>query len=354
MTNKQWQLLLDLIEGKQLASIPVGFIIDSPWIPGWVGISTLDYFTSDTLWFEANLKAVREFPEVLFLPGFWSEYGMCTEPSAFGAKCTWHEKELPFADIIIYSMDEIDRLSCPNPQKDGLAPFVLKRLSRYRTQIEAQGHAIRFAVARGPLNVASFLMGTTEFLMGLRTDPEKIHKLLGLITEYLCRWLQVQKAAFDSIDGILVLDDIVGFCGEPDFIEFAKPYLQQVFNAFPAAVKFFHNDADGRVCAPHLPDLGVNMFNFSFLHTLTEMKEWTHNRVVLVGNLPPRDTLALGSAEDVYRQVQETISSVSDKTRILLSAGGGMPDGVCSENITAFLHAVASKQVNVASGADVK
>jgi len=164
----------------------------------------------------------------------------------------------------------------------------------------------------------------------------------------------VQKASFDSIDGILVLDDIVGFCGEPDFLDFAKPYLLQVFNAFPAAVKFFHNDADGRVCSPHLPDLGVNMFNFSFLHTLTEMKEWTHNQVVLVGNLPPRDTLALGSAEDVFRQVGDAICSVSDKTRILLSAGGGMPDGVSSENINAFLRAVECKQVNVLSGADVK
>lgn len=354
MTNKQWQLLLDLIQGKPLDITPVGFIIDSPWIPGWAGISTLDYFTSDPLWFEANLKAVRKFPEILFLPGFWSEYGMCTEPSAFGAKCTWHENELPFADKIIHTMEDIDRLHCPDPHKDGLAPFVLKRLGRYRKPIEAEGHAIRFAVARGPLNVASFLMGTTEFLIGLRTEPEKIHKLLSVITEYLCRWLQVQRAAFDSIDGIFILDDIVGFCGETDFLEFAKPYLLQAFNAFPAAVKFFHNDADGRVCAPYLSEIGINMFNFSFLHTLSDMKEWTRSQVVLVGNLPPRDTLALSSVEDVFRQVQDMANSVIDKTRILLSAGGGMPDGVCSENITAFLKAVDRKKVNVQSGADVK
>jgi len=25
----------------------------------------------------------------MFLPGFWSEYGMCTEPSAFGARCSF-------------------------------------------------------------------------------------------------------------------------------------------------------------------------------------------------------------------------------------------------------------------------
>jgi len=115
MLHKQWQILLDLIAGKWIAPVPVGFIIDSPWLPGWAGISTLDYFSSDQKWFDANLKAAMEFPDVLWLPGFWSEFGMCTEPSAFGAKCTWHENELPFADKIIHSTQEIDRLTVPNP-----------------------------------------------------------------------------------------------------------------------------------------------------------------------------------------------------------------------------------------------
>ena len=54
----------------------------------------------------------------------------------------------------------------PDPRRDGLLPFVVKRLQHCRPRIEAAGHAIRFAVSRGPLNVASFLMGTTEFLHG--------------------------------------------------------------------------------------------------------------------------------------------------------------------------------------------
>ena len=31
----------------------------------------------------------------MFLPGFWAEYGMCTEPSAFGAKLVWTEDDFP-------------------------------------------------------------------------------------------------------------------------------------------------------------------------------------------------------------------------------------------------------------------
>ena len=52
MNDKQWQILLDVIAGKAVNPLPVGFIIDSPWLPGWAGVSTLDYYTSDTLWLD--------------------------------------------------------------------------------------------------------------------------------------------------------------------------------------------------------------------------------------------------------------------------------------------------------------
>ncbi len=65
---------------------PVALIIDSPWLPGYLGISTLDYLTVPEVWLEANLTVAREFPDVIFVPGFWVEMGMGAEPSAFGCQ----------------------------------------------------------------------------------------------------------------------------------------------------------------------------------------------------------------------------------------------------------------------------
>jgi len=213
------------------------------------------------------------------------------------------------------------------------------KLRLNRKKIEATGHAIRFAVARGPLNIASFLMGTTEFLMALRTDTDRVHKLLQIITEYTVKWLRLQKQEFDTIDGVLILDDIVGFCGEPDFEEFAVPYLKEIFNCLDVSVRFFHNGADGRGFSPHLAEVGVNMFNFSFLHSMDEMKQWTNNEVVLFGNIPPRDVLAVGTPEQVRQSVQDAIAPLKDRTRIILSCGGGMPGDVSTKNIRAFAEA---------------
>ena len=107
MTDKQWSDLLRVIQGEKLESLPVGFIIDCPWLPNWAGMSILDYFSNDALWLEANFKAINTFPDILFLPGFWSEYGMCTEPSAFGARTNFPQNEFPHAHKVIRSSSDI-------------------------------------------------------------------------------------------------------------------------------------------------------------------------------------------------------------------------------------------------------
>jgi len=343
MTDDQWKKLLAVIHGEVCEPLPVGFIIDSPWLPDWAGISALDYYSSEQMWFEANLKAERQFSDIIFLPGFWSEFGMCTEPSAFGAKCSWQLNEMPYAETVLPDIKAAGSLSKPNPKKDGLLPFVLNRLIHYQGQIEQQGSGIKFAVSRGPLNIASFLAGSTEFLMAIRTDPDDIHKLLGTITDFIIDWLALQIETFPSIDGVFILDDIVGFLGEQDFQQAAMPYLRRIFQSFDVAVRFFHNDAPGLICAPYLPEMGVNLFNFSYQHTLAEMKELTNNAVTLLGNIPTRDVLAAGSPGDVRNSVKAALDSVEDKSRIVLSCGGGMPPDVPTENIEAFLSATGYK-----------
>jgi len=339
MTPEQWDKLLAVIDCDLVEPMPVGFIIDSPWLPGWAGISTLDYFSSEEMWFEANFKAVRRFPEVMFLPGFWSEFGMCTEPSAFGSKCCWQEDEPPFARKVVAGIAQVADVVKPDPKTDGLLPFVLNRLKHYRRQIEQAGHAIKFAVTRGPLNIASFLLDSTEFLIAIRTDPDRAHKLLGTVTDFIIDWLALQADTFSSIDGVLILDDIVGFLGPEDFKAAALPYLTRIFKSLDVAVRFFHNDAGGIVCAPYLEQMGVNLFNFSYEHKLAEMKELTSNAVTLLGNIPTRDVLAAGTPADVRDSVRAALEGVKDKSRIILSCGGGMPGGVSTENIEALISA---------------
>lgn len=339
MTEKQWDILIKVINGEKVKPPPIGFIIDSPWLPKWYGVSILDYFSNDNIWLDANLKAIKEFPDVIFLPGFWSEYGMCTEPSAFGTKCSFPSNEFPNPHKKLNSIEEIEDLAVPDPETDGLLPFMLNRLKLNRSKIENAGHRIKFSVSRGPLNIAGFLMGMTEFLLSIKTEPEKAHNLLKKITEYLKKWHKLQRESFPTIDGIFILDDIIGFIGEEDFKNFGLPYFKELF-APDVAVRFLHNDSTYESSIDHLPEMGVNLFNMGFETDLNELKRRTNNKVTMLGNIPPRDVLAAGSPKDVKEATIELTNSLEDTQGIIFSCGGGMPPNTPSKNINSFIKTV--------------
>ena len=339
MTEKQWEALKAVVIGEKQPQPLNGFIIDCPWLPEWYGCSILDYFSSDEIWLKANLKATETFPDTIFLPGFWSEYGMCTEPSAFGSKCRFFENEFPFAEKIIFSSEDIDKLTVPNPETDGFLPFMLHRLLNAKPAIEAAGHKIRFSVSRGPLNIASFLMGTTEFLTLMMLEPDAAHKLLRIITDFLKKWHKLQHEKIPTIDGIMMLDDIVGFIGEYEFMEFAYPYLKELYDTSDA-VKLFHNDADCTQSVKFYPELGINLYNPGIHMSLTQLREATGDRMAILGNIPPRDVLASGTVSEVAVTTKALKYEADGFNKMVYSCAGGMPPKVSTENIQTFIDAL--------------
>lgn len=338
MRDKHWEQLKAIVNGETLTPAPMGFIIDSPWLPNWYGISLLDYFTSDELWLKANLKAEETFPELMFLPGFWSEYGMCTEPSAFGARTSFPHNEFPHAFPFISTPEQIKDMAQPNPEKDGLGPMVLNRIRLNEKKINDAGHQIRFSVSRGPLNIASFLMGTTEFMMAMITHPDECHLLIRKITDYLAAFHSHQAEMFPSTEGIMMLDDIIGFVSAEQFEEFGLPYFKELYDR-DLPIKFLHNDAPCMESAPYLPEMGVNLFNMGFETDLNELKKVTDNKVTMLGNIPPRDVLARGSEDEIKKSVLDLKAKLEEPSRVILSCGGGMPPDVTTAQIKAFIEA---------------
>jgi uroporphyrinogen decarboxylase len=161
-----------------------------------------------------------------------------------------------------------------------------------------------------------------------------------VISEFTIDWLRYQKEHFPSIEGILVLDDIVGFVGEDECREFVVPYLTPIFAAFETKIRFFHNDAQGLISTPFLKEIGINLFNFSFEHSINEIRELAGPEVALLGNLPPRDVLMAATTEEVREQTIKMWNEVEDKKAIIWSCGGGVPQNVSTENMQAFIETI--------------
>ncbi len=342
MTEDQFKLLCGVVDGTS-SRCEIGFIMDSTWLPGWYDIPIIDYYTSDEQWFKANQKALDVFSDVIFFPGFWSEYGMCTEPSAFGAKCIFSHNNFPNVKNLSFENSNFEKLIKPNPSTDGLLPFMINRLKIMQNRVQKTGHFYPFAISRGPLNIASYLLGATEFLLLFKLQPEKAHAVLKVVTDFICDWLEYQLNTFPTMNGIMILDDIVGFIGKEDFIEFAYPSLKQIFTQFPVKIRFFHNDAPCIVSAPFLSEIGVNMLNFGIDTDMNKMRDFCGPDIVLVGNIPPRDVLANGTPEEVRASVRSQLNTMTDTSRIIMSCGGGMPPGASTNNIQAFIKEVKRK-----------
>jgi uroporphyrinogen decarboxylase len=59
-----------------------------------------------------------------------------------------------------------------------------------------------------------------------------------------------------------------------------------------------------------------------------------------MGNIPPRDVLADGTPADVTRRVADMLKGLEDRSRLIVSCGGGMPPGAPTENIKALISTV--------------
>jgi len=337
---EQWETFKNAARRRLPAPPPVALIVDSPWIPGYVGISHLDYYADPEAWFQSNLKVMRDFPEVIFFPSWWVEYGMAIEPSALGNRIHFWTDQPPAQSPTLFRLEDVSRIAPVNPHSDGLMAWALQQYRRMKPRIAAAGYVTPVVTARGPLCLASFLRGVTPLMLDLVEDPDGVHRLLALTTRTVIDWLQAQADVIgDGVEGILVLDDIVGFLSPPAYRSFAHPYLKQICDAFPPDwVKVYHNDANVRPFLTDLAGAGFDVLNWSHKIDVTEVREKTKDCFCLMGNIAPLEIGVHGRPQAVEAAAAEVLAK-SPEGGVILSLGGGVSPGMPAENIRALARA---------------
>jgi uroporphyrinogen decarboxylase len=342
MKLEQWKAFRLAAKRKNYGPIPLALIVDSPWMPGHLGIRHLDYYFDPEVWFQANLKLMREFPDVIFFPSWWAECGMAAEPSALGVRVRFWKNQTPSEERIPFRLDDLDQLSQPDPHSDGFMPLILHRYETMKQRIFDAGYTIPVVAARGPLCTASFFRGVTELMMDVVESPEQVKKLLNITTTLTIDWLKAQAEVIGpSVEGFLVLDDIVGFLGREHYEEFAHPYLKRICDAFPAGwVKVYHNDANVSACLDLLPDAGFDVLNWGKQISVADAAARVAGRMTLMGNVNPLEIGVRGTPDEVAAATREVLQSAGAQP-LILSVGGGVSMGMPAANIRAMSAALA-------------
>ena len=333
-----WERFLTVARGGQADRVPVALIVDSPWLPDYAGIDTLDYFLEPDLWLRVNLELLERFPDVAWVPGFWVEYGMAAEPSAYGARTIWHHDGPPSIEQLPGGLAALAGLEPADPERHGLMPLLLQGYANAEVRLARYGQKTHMVAARGPLAVASFLLGITDFMVALKQEPEAATALLDTLTETIIAWLRAQLGVLRSPDGILLLDDIPGMLSPRVFAQFAAPYLQRIFNAFPGMVRVYHNDTPCPHLLPSLAALDFDVLNFSHQMDIATVQAALPGKA-LMGNVPPLGLMVRGTPEEIRACARECIAKTGGHG-LILSAGGGTSPGTPAASIDALAEAV--------------
>ncbi len=127
MRPEQWDTFKRAARLEKLDKIPMALIVDSPWIPGYLGIKHMDYYLDPELWFQSNLKIMREYPDIIMVPSWWMEYGMAAEPSVLGAKIKFWQDNTPSEYHTLYRLEDIDQFPEYEVEADAFAAMTLHR-----------------------------------------------------------------------------------------------------------------------------------------------------------------------------------------------------------------------------------
>jgi uroporphyrinogen-III decarboxylase len=334
-----WQRFKQAARLEEPDQVPVAFIVDSPWLPGYAGISTVDFFAMHNLWFEINRGLMDRFPDAVWIPGFWVEYGMAAEPSAFGARMHFHADRPPSIEPLVLDVTYWAGAEPADPHEDGLMPLVLRRYEHAEARLRAEGLGIKMVAARGPLVTAAWLMGINSLMTSLVTHPAEISRFLDTLTTTIIRWLRAQMATLQEPEGILLLDDIVGMISVKHYQQFAAPYLQRIFNEFEGLIRVYHNDTPCPHLYPALAEANFDVFNFSHEVDIAQAKADMGHRVALMGNVPPLDVGVRQPPEVVAQYALDCLDRAAPGGGLILSVGGGVSPDMPAENMDAMLDA---------------
>lgn len=337
--NSNWECFLTAAHLGQPDRIPVALIVDSPWLPGYAGIDTRDYFLFPEKWLQINLDLLKRFPDVVWIPGFWVEYGMAAEPSAYGCRMRFYPDRPPSIEPIVKDLAFWQDAAPINPAEDGLMPLALRLYQQLDKRLQSEGLGIHIVAARGPLTTASWLTGIPALMEGLASEPEQVTRVLDHVTTSLIRWLDMQLETLHQPEGILLLDDLVGMVSRRTYQSLVEPHLKRIFEHFSGMLRIYHNDTPCPHLLESLSHAGFNVFNFSHQTDIALVKQKMGGQVALMGNVAPLDLGVRGNPDQVYTAAVDCLDKAAPGGGMILSFGGGISPGTKPENIDALTQA---------------
>ena len=196
-----------------------------------------------------------------YIPVFHPWYGTGVVPSALGSRVKYQKGMDPVAEgIVLTDVEDIKKLSLPDPERDGQMPRVLACIDYFAEHTDAP---VTVTDCQGPLNIALTLAGVENLFVWMYEEPAAVHDLLDFCAEALIEWVKAQKKRArhalagdayphaiclpEGFGGVAFSDDDLVALSAPLYREFVLPYNERVLNAFGGGTIHFCGSAEHQV-----------------------------------------------------------------------------------------------------------
>ncbi|MEM1525253.1 MAG: uroporphyrinogen decarboxylase family protein, partial [Nitrososphaerales archaeon] len=224
---------------QKVDQIPISLLAAGDFIIYFSKLTNqIDYWGKDyKKKFLAQIKLVKAFPEILFLPGIWPDFNYTIEASALGCKIIFCENAPPKIESTLKRFEDIEHLEIPDPHKDGLMPLALEAYQYMIDNLPIDlknnyGYLDGLAVAMGPTDLASLIAGYERFFSNFYKNPDLIHHLMKITTQTIIEWIEAQCDVTGGKRLIILFEDSISFVSKEQYLKFCNPYLKEIFEKF--------------------------------------------------------------------------------------------------------------------------
>jgi len=254
----QWQSRIDRAEAELAATFrfqntqPAVVVVDANyWTFGDLPDEIpSDYYTEPASAFRCQMEKIQShfqnIPDDAYIPFLHPWYGTGVLASAFGVKVICNPKADPAVDLAtIQHPEEIDALQMPVPGESGVMRLVVQMIDHFKAHSDLP---VGFTDCQGPMATIMQVLGYDKFCYWIQDEPDRIHKLMKMITDALIEWVKFQKARCgqpitrasfplsvklpEGFGGVWISDDDSVLLGAGVYREFIKPYNEQLLAAF--------------------------------------------------------------------------------------------------------------------------
>ena len=234
----------------------------------------------------------------------------------------------------IRNQSDIDRLRVPDPAIE--VPFVASIIKNLRQQLRDEVPLIGFAGA--PWTLASYMIeggGSKSFaeIKGLAyRQPRILHALLEKLSATISSYLSFQIESGAQV--IQLFDTWAGELSRSDYLEFALPYTQRIFQTIGTHVPRILYLNGCSAILESMASSGADVISIDWRISMAEARRRLGGRVAIQGNLDP--CVLLGPEERIFAKTKEILDQAGASGHIL-NLGHGILPTTPVENARAFI-----------------